>query len=85
MDQGGKLLNIHGSLLTLEAIAHREGLAFRLTLPHNQHVGDFLQLGLPDLISYLLIPEVRFHPDGPSLGLPERFFDLKRVLETLFR
>jgi len=84
MNQGGKLLNLHGSLLTLESIAHRNGLAFHLTLSHNQHIGDFLQLGFPDLVSYLLIPEVRFHPDGPSLGLSKRFLDLKRIVVTLF-
>src|SRR5215469_1362237 len=46
---GDKLVERSRAEIALRAVANRNGSSFGLLAAHDQHVGDFLQLPIPDL------------------------------------
>src|SRR5581483_10203618 len=49
-----QLCDTHSAEVTVHAVAHRHGAGALLFLADDQHVRDFLQLGLADLVADLL-------------------------------
>jgi hypothetical protein len=52
-----------GPLVAARPRTHRDGALRSLAVADHEHVGDLLELGLPDLISNLFLPLVDLDPE----------------------
>ena len=57
-------LHVARTEVTAVAVAHGDALPRDLLVPHHEHVGDLLDLGLADLVVHLLAALVDVHADA---------------------
>jgi hypothetical protein len=63
-----EIVNRTGPLVAAAACSHGYRAVGALAIPYHQHVGNLLQLRLPDLISNLFLAVVEI---GPETGCPQ--------------
>src|SRR3972149_10463151 len=62
------------------SLAWRNPLRFHLPVTHYQHVGNFLRLRFPDLISQLFIAKILLGPDARLSQHLENLFTIRDLL-----